>query len=152
MQRQVCTQQTLSTNCNKVVFDCRDCSLCARTPTRYYKLFFQLSERNFQLYNCVTFSGGSNQTITFRCLLVQDRGPHSLFIWPEIYSARGPQPHDNAQHSKWTIAPPLMLLSSSPSRAWSLMLSLLALPALTSAIVSPIWLYFQQRHDGLNLN
>lgn len=45
-----------------------------------------------------------------------------------------------------------MLLSSSPARASSLMLLLLTLPTLTFAIVSPIWLYFQQRHAGLNLN
>lgn len=75
-----------------------------------------------------------------------------LFIWLVIYSAHGPQPHTNIQHIKWIITPSLMLLSSSPARASSLMLSLLGLPILTSAIVSPIWLYFSTEHAALNLN
>lgn len=69
-----------------------------------------------------------------------------------IVSVGGPQPHTNTQHIKWIITPLLMLLYSFPARASSLMLLLLALPTLTSVILSPIWLYFAQRHIGSNLN
>lgn len=78
--------------------------------------------------------------------------PTGIPILLVIYSARGTQPHTSSQHIKWIITPPLMFLSGSPARAWSLMLLLFSLPTLTSAIVSPIWLYFPQRHTGLNLN
>lgn len=78
--------------------------------------------------------------------------PRGLFIWLVIYSVHGLQPNTNTQNMNWIITPSLMVLSSSPARASSLLLLLLALPTLTSAVFSPHWQYFLQGCAGFNLH